>query len=391
MKIGLNARFLSEPYTGIGQYTWNLLMAMAKQDKSAKWVLVMPKSLKIKDPNLKIPENTEILIIPEKKLPTASLRKAFWEQFQAPRALKKAKVDLIHYPYPANPRFHKLGYGLFHLKCPKSVVTIHDIIPWENPDYRKKLRTRLYQKNAQKALLNATQIIAVSQTTALEFTDFIDYPFHHVQIIHEAAAPVFSRRTRKYGYGKPYLIYVGGYDPRKNVTRLIEAFKEYIAPKFDIDLILVGAKDAMKVLKKDPSRLLKSLPLGKIKNLRGQQRGKIILMPYLPPQKLAQYYRGSLGFVNVSLAEGFNLPLLEAAGSEVPILTSDIPIHREIVGQNGCFCDPKSTKSIGEMLLNFLRDSNLQDKLKASSRTLTKQYSWEKAARETLDLYHKLL
>jgi len=95
--------------------------------------------------------------------------------------------------------------------------------------------------------------------------------------------------------------------------------------------------------------------------------------------------------VNVSLAEGFNLPLLEAAASHIPILTSDLPIHREIIGSYGLFCDPNSTKNIGEMLLNFVRDKDLQDKLTQNAIQLSTQYTWEKAAQATLTLYKKLV
>jgi alpha-1,3-rhamnosyl/mannosyltransferase len=111
----------------------------------------------------------------------------------------------------------------------------------------------------------------------------------------------------------------------------------------------------------------------------------------LSSEKLATLYRGAMGFINVSLAEGFNLPLLEAAASHLPILTSDLPIHREIIGSSGRFCDPSSTKSIGGMILNFLRDSDLQEELKQKSMQLATQYTWEQAAETTLSLYRKLV
>lgn len=423
MKIGFNGRFLLHPYTGIGQYTLNLLQAMAKLDPSIEWIIGVPDKKGITPPpNLHL---LEIPFIPQ--IPTASLRTFFWEQVQLTRALKRAGVDLIHYPYPANPRLKPFGRP--GSKPPKTVVTVHDVIPWSRPEYRKKLRTRLVQKNAQRALQNADAIIAVSETTALDLTDKIHFPYDHVKVIHEAASPVYKVEGRKHrhsaapppvpttDYGlpavaglpttdsRPYLLYVGGYDPRKNVTRLVEAFNEYIAPHHNIDLILVGAESAMQELAQGTNRLLEPLPASTIKDpqerpapegtparateARPAAHGQVILTPSLPPETLAEVYRGARALINVSLAEGFNLPLLEAAGCGTPILTSDLTVHREILST--LFCDPTSTKSIGEMMINFLRDDSLEQKLRAATAALREQYTWEKAAQKTLALYRHIL
>ncbi len=208
---------------------------------------------------------------------------------------------------------------------------------------------------------------------------------------------------RKYRHTRPYFLYVGGYDPRKNVTRLVEAFNEYIAPNHDIDLILIGAETAMQELAKGTNHLLEPLPASTIKDLHPtlavqESRSRILLTTSLPPETLAEYYRGARALVNVSLAEGFNLPLLEAAACGTPLLTSDLTIHREILStdsknptESALFCDPTSTKSIGEMMINFLRDEPLEQKLRAATQALRDTYTWEKAAQKTLALYHQLL
>lgn len=402
MKIGFNGRFLLQPYTGIGQYSINLLTEMARLKPEHEWVVALPSPLPsaaTRKPSPAhnpvttqpaFPPNVRFLILPEIAWPSASLRQFWWEQVQCPRALFKENPDLIHYPYPSNPRFK----APWTLKRPKIVVTVHDLIPWKRPEYRRRLRSRWIQRYAKKALKKADHLIAVSQTTGLELTDHIQFPFHHISVIHEAAAPIYRADGPTLDRKKPYFLYVGGYDPRKNVTRLIEAFEEYIAPRYDIDLFLVGAKAAMDERKQGTNRLIEPLPERIIENLHetyGDLKGKIIPLDALTPEKLATHYRGAIGFLNVSLAEGFNLPLLEAAASHLPILTSDLPIHREIIGSHGLFCDPISTKSIGEMILNFLRDRDLQIEAKQNAATLAEQYTWDKAAQATLSLYEKLM
>src|SRR3989339_73664 len=135
MKIGINGRFLILPYTGIGQYTAHLLQALAEQDLSVEYVVVIPSAI----PNLKFPPNVRLVLVPEKKFIPVNLRKFIWEQIQVPRFFKKEKVDLAHYPYPSNPRFPG---G----RAPKTLVTVHDVIPWTNPKhYQPRLRSRFFQ------------------------------------------------------------------------------------------------------------------------------------------------------------------------------------------------------------------------------------------------------
>ena len=152
---------------------------------------------------------------------------------------KKHRVDLAHYPYPANPRWGNFPF--------KTLVTVHDTIPWQRPEYRRHLRSRLYQDNALKALLRADHLIAVSQTTADELQSII-IPSSGVatpplSIIHEAADPVFNPKIQANKAPRPYFLYVGGYDPRKNVASLLEAYRRHIQPLHEVDLVLVGARD----------------------------------------------------------------------------------------------------------------------------------------------------
>jgi len=383
MKIGINGRFLTLPYTGIGQYTAHLLQALAEQDSSVEYVVAIPSVI----PNLKFQSNVRLILLPEKKFLPASLRKIVWEQIQVPRLFKKEKVALAHYPYPANPRFPG---G----RAPKTIVTVHDVIPWIDPKhYQSRLRSRLLHSYIiKKALPKADHLICVSQTTALALSDHIQYPWGKITVIHEAASPIFSQNIpTKRPFKNPYLLYVGGYDVRKNVLRLVEAYNAYIAPTYKVDLVLVGAKNLDNPYYTELKSLQEILEASTIKRPSNPFLGKIRTTGYLPPETLAQYLQNALGFVNFSLEEGFNLPLLEAAATSTPIVTSDIAIHREILEESALFCDPKNIKSMGETLVHFLRDSALRERLSATAHDLNSRYSWERAAQETLALYRQLV
>lgn len=382
MKVGINGRFLCEPYTGIGQYTENLLNAMAKKNKSIDWLIIVPAKI---PKTVQIPEKAQVIIAPPPKwILSASLKKFYWEQIQIPKIFRQKKIDIAHYPYPANPRFTSKNE-------PKTIVTVHDTIPWVRPGYRRRLRTRLYQKNAQKALLKADKIICVSKTTALDLSDFIKLPNNRFKVIYEDANPIFKKKKHslKSVNKNQFLLYVGGYDQRKNVLKLVEAYNDYIAPRFAVDLVLVGAKNVRNKHYSDLSDLRKLLKSPTIKVPRKGRCGKVIQLSSLPANKLADYYQNCLGYVNISLAEGFNIPLLEAAKCGAPIIISDIPIHHEIVGKHGRFCDPLNTKNIGEVLLDFIQNPTLRSRLRQDADKLGNKYSWSEAAQNTLELYRQ--
>lgn len=403
-KIGLNGWFLAKPYTGIGQYTANLLHALAKAQPKVMWVVAVPQTLTMMTSvrrskgKAKIkrlwPKNVHFIVISEKTwLPIASLRKWAWEQFQVPALFKREKVDLVHYPYPSNPRFPP-RYRL------KTVVTVHDVIPWVDPDYRQRFRSRFYHAWAQKALLKADQIIAVSQATADALTDLLSsFPLARVCVVHEAAAPEFLQISPRRLIAsksirskiRPYFLYVGGYDTRKNVLRLVEAFLEYVALHYKVDLVLVGAKDTQNPHYTTLKKLHSLAECSILSSLKGPRRGLVRFTAPLSIEALADRMRSALALVHPSLSEGFNLPLLEAAACGTPLLVSDIPVHREILGSHGLFFDSTSTKAIGQALLDFLHDPALRDHLKNETKPLTQSYSWDNAAKETLQIYRTLL
>lgn len=388
MKIGFNGRFLAQPHTGIGQYTFHLLQAMSKLDPSVQWMVPIPEKLPSQAKE-NWPSSIHLELLPEAKLPTASLRKWFWEQVQVPRYFKQQQVTLAHYPYPANPRWGRFPF--------KTVVTVHDVIPWLSPEYRRHFRSRLYQANTIQALQKADHLIAVSRVTAEALHPFLKKsPLIPITVVHEAASPDFHLKSFPHKNPKPYLLYVGGYDPRKNVKTLIEAYQKIIQPFYEVDLILVGAKTFQKCVA-DPryagfseSKMLDKLMKSAIDPLhKNQRKGQIHLTDALSAKDLSSYYRGALAWVSSSLAEGFNLPILEAAACETPLLLSDIPIHREVAGEKALFYNPHSSEALGEALREVITKPHLRADLKKAAQQLSTKYSWEKAAQETLNFYNK--
>lgn len=370
MKIGVNARFLPQPYTGIGKYTANLMKALSKIDETNEYFLFTHQLV-----DFPLPENFKQIRVPEKYYSSDSLRKAYWEHVLIPNEMKKWGVNLAHFLYPSNP--------LKSLNIP-TVVTLHDMIPWRLPEYNQKVRSKLYHMYAKQALKKANHIITVSNFSKKELQDLTKVPDKNISVTHLAAPKTDDNgMPENLNLRRKFLLYVGGYDQRKNVPMLMIAFQKFIANHYPIDLILVGGKgrgledfftDAFtqKVAGRFPVR----------------PKGNIILTEPLLDSELAALYKNALALVHPSKYEGFNLPLVEAMKHGLPIVAADIPVNHEVAGSAAFYADPKSEDTFGLGLHAFLNNNQIRTDLTLSAKQRSANFNWNNTAQQTLDVYN---
>lgn len=392
MIVGVNGRFLSKPYTGIAQYTRFLYEALARNNPTDRFILVVPKAdfgdFFAGSP-LRQYHNIEIVCLEESFLGTAGMRKTFWEQYQVPRYFLKRGVDLVHFPYPSNPW---RGF-----KKP-TVVTVHDTIPWSYDAYRKSASTRLYQNKARDAVKMADHVLTVSECSKKEIMDVCDVPSQKISVTYNAVSPEFFNRStekecelilKKHGIpmNKPYFLYMGGYDERKNVPMIAEAFKKNISSTFDINLVFAGGKSVNDSLYKSYD----SLTDKKIRSNVKSQKGNIVVTGFIAEKDLPALYQSAFAFLNLSKKEGFNLPLLEAAVSGVPIITSDLPVHHEIYDEIALFSPTNDSAGLAVILKKLLTDSTFYLKQKQKVEAFVCPYSWDKTAKKVTEVFKNLL
>lgn len=370
MRIGLNARFLVHPYTGIGQYTRNLILGLSRIDKENTYFLFAPEQV-----DFPLPDNFHIIRLAEKDYKSPSLRKAHWEHVLLPQEMQKLTLDVMHFLYPSNPNRT--------LPVP-TVVTVHDVIPWRLPAYRKRLRSKAYHWNAGRAIKKANHIITVSHFSKDEIQKLFRIKENNVSVIYEAAPqPDHPHSIPSLNLRRKYILYVGGYDERKNVENLIIAYQKHVGNIYPIDLILVGGED------KNLERLITDEFCERV---AGQYvlkpKGNLIFTESLSQNELVTLYKQAHLFVNVSRYEGFNLPLIEAMTYALPIVTSDIPVHREVTAGKAVFVDPNSIDSIGLGLHELLNHPVQLKDLAQKGKERSELFSWEKCAQETLDVYN---
>lgn len=364
MKIGVNAAPLLKPFTGIGQYTKNLFKELAAIDPENEYLLVVHKELN----GVGFPKNVRVVVLPEKKFPLAGMRKTWWEQISLPEFFEKEKVDIAFFPYPSNPwtkDWYKKGI--------KTVVTVHDCIPWKHKQYRKGLLSKMYHAQTKKAVKWADLVFTVSKASRKDLIDICDVAPEKVRVVYNDAGEAYKKAgdssiLAELGLKKGrYFLYCGGYDERKNVEFLVE---EYLSGDFDFPLVLAGGQ------------LFNSKLYGSIDKVA--DKSGVLKTGFLEEAKLAGLYQNCLAFVHLSKEEGFNIPLLEAANCGAPLILSNIPVHREVAGEAAMFVELKKGSAVA--MIKHCLDNEVRERFSRKSQELAQNYSWKTSAKKVKDM-----
>ncbi len=297
------------------------------------------------------------------------------EQFEIAGLSKD--LDLLHVPHFNIPVFRKKPL----------VVTVHDLTYLRESGAAKRRFARqyadlLFKKIAKKA----AAVITVSEFTRRDLLSaFPKLDPAKVFVTHEAASPLFgviedegllARVRTRLKLVRPFVLFVGTLKPHKNVPMLIQAMDELRREKrMDHELVLVG--------RPDPSnKALVSLIA---------QSPFVRALGELSDDDLVPLYNLADAFVLPSFREGFGLPALEAMACGTQVLVSDCSSLPEVVGDAGLVFDPRQVDALTELLYNVLRNSQLRENMRRSGRERAAQFSWERAAKETLRIYEQVL
>jgi glycosyltransferase involved in cell wall biosynthesis len=258
------------------------------------------------------------------------------------------------------------------------VVTVHDLIPFLRP----RSVTDLFIRKSMNLVKNAERIICISESTKKDLLHFIDVDPRKVRVIysgidHELFKPrdkLEARRRLGLPLDRPIILNVGSEEPRKNIPTLIKAFGILVKDVPNAVLIRVGS----------PTNTIEKL-------IHGQGlEGKII---YLKPndEDLSLLYTASDVFVFPSYYEGLGLPLLEAMASGCPVVAGNRSAIPEAVGDGGILLDPFDVDGFAYWMREVLSNEDLRIKLSEKGYRRSLNFSWEKCARETLEVYREVL
>jgi glycosyltransferase involved in cell wall biosynthesis len=264
-------------------------------------------------------------------------------------------------------------------RLPPAVVTIHDLGHRRFP-HAHTIGQRLYlELSTRWAVHAARRLIAVSQATGRDLTLFYGATPEKIAVIYEAASPrtapspiEIEAAQTACGLLRPYALYVGSIQPRKNLERLIMAFARLCdQQRVEFDLVLAGA---VGWLSDSIFRCAAQTGLA----------DRIHFTGYLADADLAALLQGARLFCYPSLLEGFGLPVLEAQYAGIPVMTANNSSLPEVAGDAALLVDPTDIDAIADAMLRLSRDEELRQRLIAAGHENVKRFSWQDAAQKTL-------
>ena len=280
--------------------------------------------------------------------------------------------------------FHATEHLLIPLRGVPTVLTVHDLIFRRLPEQHKPLNRWYLNLTMPLYCRRATHIIAISEQTRRDLASAYGIAAERTTVIYEAADPRFlpqlpeamAGARARYHLPERYLLFVGTIEPRKNLTRLLTAFERLHAEGLTDALVIVGKRGW---LTGEFDAALERSPL----------RAAVIFPGFVPDEDLPAIYAGAQALVMPSLYEGFGLPVLEAMACATPVACSNHSSLPEIAGDAAMFFDPVETDSISDALRRIVRDPALQAHLRDAGLRQASQFSWERAAQETLAVYRR--
>jgi glycosyltransferase involved in cell wall biosynthesis len=372
MRIGIDARFYGPYGKGLGRYTQKLVDHLEKVDDHNEYYILLRRE-NWADYQPTQPRFHKVL---------ADYR---WysvsEQFFMPLKLWSLGLDLVHFTHFNVPLFY---FGKF-------IVTIHDLILTKYPTERAstlgpwlyRIKHALYQVVINSAVKRAMKVIAVSEYTKKEVVRHFSCPAEKVSVTLEAVDPVSPVDQEeviasKYHIAEPYVLYVGNAYPHKNCERLIDAFQMLLNEVPSYHLVMVGREDYFY------HRLKKQV----------MDKGlddSVYFPGFVTDTDLPAFYRHARVYAFPSLCEGFGLPALEACQYGVPVVASDNSSLPEVLGEAAVYFNPERSDAICEALLKVINDGQLSDRLIKAGHERIRLFSWEKMARQTMDIYRSVI
>lgn len=368
MNICFDASALSTPHNGIGRYVSSIL-EVAQHSSNHHWQAVGRGDLAKKpvQPNLNLHWHDDAM-------PT-HMGRLLAPFFSLPKYLRKNNADVFWSPA------HRLPINIPENTA--RVVTIHDLCHLKAPETMHPVGRWLDGWHIPRAIQKADRIITVSQATANDLIDIFPEAETRIRVTPLAAQPPsdFDESiVPKHNTQRPYFLFVGTTEPRKNLVRLLQAFANNIKHEaFTHQLVLVGGRgwgdSSIKPL------LTQNQPLNE----------RVSIMGEVTDAQLAALYKHAHALVLPSLYEGFGLPLMEAMQHGTPVITSNTSSMPEVAADGGLLVNPWSVDDIGQAMLVLANDELLHQTLSTQARQQAAQFSWQKTTEHTLAVFKEAI
>ena len=296
----------------------------------------------------------------------------------------RCPYPILNWFTPASDIFHASHQVPNPPRKARLTSTIYDMTTWLMPELHVAGNLRASGRNAERLFRKADGLIAISKCTRDDAVQSLRLSPDKVEVIYPGIAPAFfqaraelsGETIRRYGLNKPYALYVGSIEPRKNVGRLLDAWQDLARDiREEFDLVVAG-------------------PWGwgdgaVYERLQSEIPG-VRYLGYVPESDLPALTAAATVFSYVSLYEGFGLPVGQAMAAGVPVLTSIVSALPEVVGDAGLAADPQSREEIRRGLERLLLSPSLRSDLAQRGRTRARAFTWETCAQKSWEFFARI-
>lgn len=393
MRIAIDCRTILNPAeiggAGIAHYTYYLVQHLLRADRRNRYLLFFDSKL-----------TNEAIAAITKRAPHATAVRFPFHDYR--HALPGVYSHLLLAAFVARYRpdvYHVPGGLAPAAFGGRTVVTVHDLAIYQHPEWfptQRVSRDFLYPR----MLTAAHRIIAVSRATRRELVKRFKIPASRIAVVYPGVdvsgslpyqEDVFSDEdaadsaelAARYHIARPYLLYLGTIEPRKNVAGLVSAYlaawRRYRFVR-NFDLLVAGAAAW------GSRQAMRSIAVAE-----RATRGQVRALGYVPHREKFALMRKAVAFCFPTLAEGFGLPVLEAMSLGTPVLTSELPVIREVAGNAVVRVNSSSAGAMTQAIASLLRSDARRAELSRAGIKKARAYHWEKTARETIRVYRDVI
>ena len=368
MRIGIDAHVLGKNKGGVERYVKELVSLLPGLMPDHDFYILINRQYETPDFNH---DNVRYIALP---FSDPLIQRAFLLPFTVIRY----RLDILHVQ-----RILPFFSG-----C-KTVVSVHDLLPLVHPEDHRGFRNRIIRMLTGQSIKKANRILTVSQTVKHEIINKFHVNTHKIAAIyngidHDHFMPFEKPENHIHGTDNPgqqyKLLYIGAMEPRKNLEVTLRALKRL---KHEMDkhvslTIAGGTRD------QNYSDQLK-----KMAQKLGIEKD-VFFTGYISDERCLELLKDADLFLAPSKGEGFDLPPMEAMACKVPVICSDIPVHRELFDGNAVFFDPLSEKDLSKVILKLLNNPEERNQMKNKGTTLALKFRWEHTACQIAKIYKNI-
>lgn len=351
---------LADRLEGIGRFTNETLKILVAKHPEVEWIFFFDRAFDeqfVFGPNV-----TPVVVLPQARHPVLW---TLWFEHRIPKLLKKYEADLFLSPD---------GYNSLKTDVP-SVCVMHDLNFEHNPDDVPGWAGRFLRNHFPKYARKATRVATVSEFSKKDIVNLYQVPEERVDVVYNGVDQRFSpldeaqKRVVKGEHtgGSDYFVYLGSINPRKNITRMLQAFDLFRTQNgSDHKLVLVGAKMNWTV---EMQSALENM----------ESKGDVIFLGRLPDQEMGEVLGAASAMLYVSYFEGFGIPIIEAFQAGVPVITSNVTSMPEVAGDAALLVDPRSAMEVAAALHEIIKPE-VSESLIETGTARAQEFTWERTA-----------